>query len=356
MSVTTYIAKHDGAVVGSRASESMSYTHAVLVIDKQGPGIVSWHLTKAAATKAANGAKAVGRTVSVVPVEKHAGAKATVLAKLAKAEEERATAEVADRMAKVRAAKTAKAAPKLVAKPSAALLAALEEEKGQKAKADKAPAKAAPRKATPATVSERLKIEKGSTNLTVSGLVTFVARWDGEVVASRTTTTTSRTASVTHAVVVIPTGKGAPWVSSWHGTKAAAAKAAERLNRAEVVPVEKHEGSGASVLRKLDGAAPAKAAKAAPAKATPAKAPAKAAAAVQPTEVDGISWGTSGAVHGLKEGDKFTYHGADKTGPTTKGVKLRMTIKDRIWITGVDTKGNEKARVHIGAKFWATKP
>jgi hypothetical protein len=82
-STTTFIARHNGQIVGTRTSATMAYTHALVLTDGE-PGVRSWHLTEDAARKAA---ASLSHAV-VVPVEAHEGSKATVLKRLAKAEQE----------------------------------------------------------------------------------------------------------------------------------------------------------------------------------------------------------------------------------------------------------------------------
>lgn len=120
----TYLVRNaQGDIVGSRTSATMAYTHAVLVTNKTGAKVMSWHLTQAAATREQRSRWA--KTGKVVAVEAHQGAKATVLARLAKA----AQADAADKADVAKATKAATKAP---------------------AKATKAPAKAATKEA-PAT-------------------------------------------------------------------------------------------------------------------------------------------------------------------------------------------------------------
>jgi hypothetical protein len=82
---------------------------------------------------------------------------------------------------------------------------------------------------------------------------------------------------------------------------------------------------------------------------------ARAANALKPApEVDGIKWQTSGK-HGIVEGGSFVYHGDDRKAPAAKGRKVTMKIVDRVWITGLDTRGKEVMRAHIAKSFWATE-
>lgn len=75
-------------------------------------------------------------------------------------------------------------------------------------------------------------------------------------------------------------------------------------------------------------------------------------AALPAPEVDGIKWQTSGK-HGIVEGGTFLFHGDDKKAPVKRGQRLTMKIVDRVWITGLDSKGKEVMRAHIAKSFWA---
>jgi hypothetical protein len=79
----------------------MAYTHAVLV---DGEVARSWHLTRAAAEKAAQiiRNKGYAKSATVVPVEKHEGSKATVAKRLAAKTrgEERVEQRIAEGLAK----------------------------------------------------------------------------------------------------------------------------------------------------------------------------------------------------------------------------------------------------------------
>lgn len=81
MSTTTYIIRTNGQVTDSRASATMSYTHAR--VDSKGKAH-TWHTAKANATKAQ---RSGDKGLQVVAVEAHEGGKATVLKRLAKLEE-----------------------------------------------------------------------------------------------------------------------------------------------------------------------------------------------------------------------------------------------------------------------------
>lgn len=102
----TYLVRNaQGEVVASRTTATMAYTHAVLVTNKTGAKVTSWHLTQAAAAKEQRSRWA--KTGKVVAVEAHQGAKATVLARLAKA----AQADAADKADVAKATKAATKAP-----------------------------------------------------------------------------------------------------------------------------------------------------------------------------------------------------------------------------------------------------
>jgi hypothetical protein len=68
---------------------------------------------------------------------------------------------------------------------------------------------------------------------------------------------------------------------------------------------------------------------------------------------NGVTWGLSGKHHGLVEGSTFDYCGKDRKAGPAKAQRLTMTIVDRVFITGVDSKGTEQMRVHIAGSFWA---
>lgn len=312
---TTYIVRVNGVITDSRTSDSMHYTHAN--VRKDGVAF-SWHLTEAAARKAAS--RDGNR---VVAVEAHEGGKAAVLKRLAKAE---------DKVIEVEA--------------------------------------------------EVLQAERAEKSRTVE-LPSPVFGTDKELAAAKTAAKSSRKAP-TAGPVFYEDGSAVPTKVREAEARKQAAKAptVTEMRRAIVATGEltrdqanalKGEGLVESYRNLVEAApakAPAKAAAKAPAKATKsakqvqaertanlakAREAAKAAAAAPAPEVDGIKWGTSGAVHQLKEGDKFLFHGADRKAPDAKGVKVTMKIADRIWITGVNAKGVELVRFHIGAKVWARK-